>query len=288
MLKGLRRRLTLIIFVAVIAALFYDSNNRLVTETFTMSDPALPPAFQGLRIAVISDMHMASFGQGNETLFAAVRDTAPDIICVLGDVIDGTYPQDPAAAEAVKAEERQYITELFSGLVAIAPCYFVSGNHDWASGWAREMFSLMEDAGCTVLRNQYLTLERGGESIILAGVEDPNALRDMKTPEELVREIRQKLGDGYLIMLSHRNDPPEKWAKLGVSTVLCAHAHGGLIRLPFTDGLIGPGRELLPRYTSGIYEAEGTKIFVSRGLGGVRFRLLNNPQVALIELTRED
>ena len=94
-------------------------------------------------------------------------------------------------------------------------------------------------------------------------------------------KIRSREPEKYIIMLAHRNDRLDMWAELKVPAVLCGHGHGGLIRLPFTDGLIGPGRELFPEYTAGIYERDGTKMLVSRGVGGEKLRFMNNPQIAV-------
>ena len=76
--------------------------------------------------------------------------------------------------------------------------------------------------------------------------------------------------------------------------VLSGHAHGGIWRLPFTDGLVDTNLHLLPSFTSGFYhctdeDCEGAEVFVSRGLGNSpkwAFRLFNRPQVAVITLKK--
>ena len=93
------------------------------------------------------------------------------------------------------------------------------------------------------------------------------------------------------MLLAHRNNLFEhRYSLLGADLVFSGHAHGGLIRLPFTDGLIGVERNLFPSYTHGFYENNGSTLFVSRGLGnsGRSFRLFNRPQVAVITLQREE
>jgi len=267
--------------IIVIAALLYDSNTRIVTTEYELQYPNLPAAFDGYRIAVLSDVHAAQYGKDNGRLLSMVCAAQPDIIAITGDLIDG-YDTPPI-------EEQLKIAEMLAaGLVKIAPVYYVTGNHDWDSGVIRTLMATLEEAGVKVLRNRYETLESGGEHIILAGTDDPNGPADMIKPDEFVDRIRAAQGNAFIVMLEHRNGNLMLYSGLGVDLVLCGHAHGGIIRLPFTDGLIGPGRDLLPTYTSGIYAMGGTKMVVSRGVGnhtGIP-RFLNNPEVVVAELKR--
>ena len=75
-------------------------------------------------------------------------------------------------------------------------------------------------------------------------------------------------------------------SKLGADLVVSGHGHGGLIRLPFTDGLISTEHTFFPSYTAGLYEKNGSALFVTRGLGnsGITFRLFNRPEVAVLTL----
>jgi len=75
--------------------------------------------------------------------------------------------------------------------------------------------------------------------------------------------------------------------------VLSGHAHGGIIRLPFTDGLLSPARTFFPTWTAGVYTVGDTTLFVSRGLGNNTkpingFRLFNRPEAAILELKTAD
>jgi predicted MPP superfamily phosphohydrolase len=118
------------------------------------------------------------------------------------------------------------------------------------------------------------------------GLDDPNGMADQKTVGELAAELRKKQGDGFILLLAHRNNKADAYAAAGIDLTLAGHAHGGLIRLPFTDGLIGPSREWLPTYTAGLYKLKYGQMVVSRGLGnGERtLRLLNRPHIPLVIL----
>ena len=148
----------------------------------------------------------------------------------------------------------------------------------------------LEEAGVVVLSNEYVLLERSGDRVLLAGIDDPNGFADQKTPEELAQEVREAWGDGFWLLLAHRNNYFEKhYSLLGADLVISGHGHGGLIRLPFTDGLVSAERRLFPSYTAGFYTANGSDVFVSRGLGnsGLTLRLFNRPEVVVLTLERE-
>ncbi len=92
------------------------------------------------------------------------------------------------------------------------------------------------------------------------------------------------------MLLAHRNNYFEKeYSRLGADLVISGHGHGGLIRLPFTDGLVSVERSLFPSYTAGFYRVGGADLFVSRGLGnsGRTFRLFNRPELVVLTLERE-
>ncbi len=267
-------RLILLVLILIFAFLAYDSNTRIEVSEYNLSYSCLPSDFDGFRIVQLSDIHTTLFGKNNEKLFDAVRKAAPDIIAITGDLVDDNTHGD-------------YIARLFEGLTAIAPVYYVTGNHEWSSHFLSELQELMGEYGVTYLSNEYVLLERSGRSIVLAGVDDPCGYADMKTPRELIEEIHRDVGtDKYVCLLSHRNNSLTKYSGLGYDTILSGHAHGGLIRLPFTDGLIGPSRELFPDYTCGIYSENGTDMVVSRGLAVALEtpRFLNNPHIPIIIL----
>lgn len=275
--KTKRRRRILKIFlllVLVFAVMVMDSNYRIDVTEYELSYTDLPKGFDGFRIVSLSDIHEADFGEGNKNLLDKVEKAEPDIIAVTGDLID-----EPG--------HEAYVRNLMESLLNIAPVYYVTGNHEWASGAIQELFAVLEETGVTVLRNDYVKLERGGETIVLAGVDDPNGPYDMKTPAELMEEIRAQEGEeAFVVLLAHRNDKIDLYSQLQIPLVLCGHGHGGVVRLPFTDGLINTNREWFPTYTSGVYTENGTDMLVSRGLGNNTgmFRFLNNPHIPVAVL----
>jgi hypothetical protein len=269
--------LAVLMALAILGAVwFHWQQTGICAEEIAVADEKLPGAFAGLRIALVSDMQSAQFGEDNETLLTAVAAQEPDLIAITGDLVD-RYHTDLTMVEP-----------LCTGLAAIAPTYYVTGNHEWALGTAavKELKKTISACGVTVLSNEYLTLERDGQTIVLAGIDDPNGYADQKTLPQLMTEIRADLGDPYVILLAHRNDG-DLYAECGVDLTLCGHAHGGVIRLPFTDGLLSTDRTLFPTWTNGLYQLEVGQMVVSRGLGnsGSTFRLFNRPHLPVVVLT---
>ena len=250
-----------------------------MTVTHTEAElSGLPGEFGGFRIVHLSDLHGHEYGEGNSGLLARVAGEKPDLIVVTGDLID-------------RRDQMQMIPALARGLAAIAPTYYVTGNHEWGlgTGTVKELKNLLAQCGVTALSNQYELMERGGARIVLAGVDDPNGYADQTTPEELYAQIENEAPGLFTVLLAHRNDHFGQYANAGYDFVMSGHAHGGIVRLPLVGGLIGTGRELFPEWTSGLYSLGGSTLFVSRGLGNNTtptpgFRLFNRPELAVITL----
>lgn len=275
----MRRRKTavLLVLAALLAAgfLLWGNCSLQTTETALVS-PALPPAFDGLRIVELADLHGRVFGRGSRRLLAAVRRAEPDLICIDGDLFD-------------EHTDLAMLPPLLRGLCAIAPVYYVTGNHEWRVPGLRGILAQMRACGVTVLQDDWRVLRRGEDALIVAGTDDPCGPAERKTPAELIADIRAEAGEAaFLLLLTHRNDQLPQWSALGVQAVLAGHCHGGVVRLPFVGGLFGTDRRLFPAWDAGLYRQGETALYVSRGLGytNVHFRLFNRPEVAVIVLRR--
>lgn len=275
----MRRRKTavLLVLTALLAAgfLLWGNCSLQTTETALVS-PALPPAFDGLRIVELADLHGRVFGRGSRRLLAAVRRAEPDLICIDGDLFD-------------EYTDLAMLPPLLRGLCAIAPVYYVTGNHEWRVPGLRGILAQMRACGVTVLQDDWRVLRRGEDALIVAGTDDPCGPAERKTPAELIADIRAEAGEAaFLLLLTHRNDQLPQWSALGVLAVLAGHCHGGVVRLPFVGGLFGTDRRLFPAWDAGLYRQGETALYVSRGLGytNVHFRLFNRPEVAVIVLRR--
>lgn len=262
--------------VIACAAIVADSHFRLVTTKYSIACESLPACFDGLRIVQLSDLHGMSFGKDNSRLVQRVEELAPDLILLTGDFIDREEDIETAAALCRRLKE-------------LAPVYFCSGNHDWGSGLAQKLASALEESGAVWLHNDYDELTFGGDSIIIAGVEDPNSYAQMERPDELAERINREAPGKFIILLGHRNYWPEEYPDLPVDLIFSGHGHGGVVRLPGGVGLLGTDHDLFPEYDAGVFESGRYKMVVSRGLGGNGVilvpRFLNNPEIVCAVLS---
>lgn len=262
---------------AVLAGLCWVGNFTIGVHALCVSSPALPAGFHGFRIALVTDLHGRVFGKEHARLLSAVERARPDLIALVGDIAD-------------EYTDLQTLSPLFARLAAIAPCVYVTGNHEWRMKNRAELFESLKQAGITRLQNSYLRLTRGGETILLAGIDDRNGPADQKTPEALIKELRAAEGARYTILLCHRNDQLARFSALGLDLVLSGHAHGGVVRLPFVGAVFGTHYELFPDFTAGLSQQGRTVLAVSRGLGGSRrlpVRIGNQPEIPVVILCRE-
>ena len=277
------------IFLAIAAAVLVAlviwiawGNTAMELNTYTISSLKLPESFDGYRIAHVSDLHNAEMGKDNETLLSMLRDADPDMIAITGDLIDSRNTDIEVALQFVREA------------VKIAPCYYVTGNHEARVNEYGELKAEMEAAGVTVLEDVRNEISMEGETITLIGVNDPSYQTDylFGDAESVIDSKLEELhteNAGFTILLSHRPELFDTYADHDIDLVLSGHAHGGQFRLPFIGGLVAPNQGLFPEYDAGIFTDGNTNMIVSRGVGNsiLPFRINNRPEVILIELQAE-
>ena len=277
------------IFLAVAAAVLVAlviwiawSNTALELNTYTISSSKLPQSFDGYRIAHVSDLHNTEMGKDNEKLLAMLRDADPDMIAITGDLIDSRNTDIEVALKFVREA------------VKIAPCYYVTGNHEARVNEYGELKAGMETAGVTVLEDVRTEISMEGATITLIGVNDPSYQTDYLFGDSetvlntKLEELHTEDGE-FTVLLSHRPELFDAYTDHGIDLVLSGHAHGGQFRLPFIGGLVAPNQGFFPEYDAGIYTEGNTNMLVSRGIGNsiLPFRINNRPEVILIELQAE-
>ena len=277
------------IFLAVVAIILAAlviwiawGNTALELNTYIVTSSKLPQSFDGYRIAHVSDLHNAEMGEDNEKLLTMLRDADPDMIAITGDLIDSRNTDIEVAL--------QFIREA----VKIAPCYYVTGNHEARVNEYGELKAGMEAAGVIVLEDAQTEISLEGDTITLIGVNDPSyqtdyLFGDSETVMNTKLEDLHTGNDGFTLLLSHRPELFATYAEHNVDLVLSGHAHGGQFRMPFIGGLVAPNQGLFPEYDAGIYTEDNTNMLVSRGVGNsiLPFRINNCPEVILIELQVE-
>lgn len=254
-----------VVILLVLAVWVIWANTAIEVNEWTIENPGIPDGFDGFRIAQVSDLHNAEFGEGNGRLLELLSDTEPDIIVITGDLIDSRSTDVEVALAFAEAA------------VEIAPCYYVSGNHESRVPEWETLRSGLAEAGVTVLEDEKLVLERSGDAVTLVGMSDP----DFRMP--FADDLRTLMSgeEGYTILLSHRPESFGLYVHCGADLVFSGHAHGGQVRLPFIGGLVAPHQGFFPEYDSGLYQQDDTSMLVSRGLGNsiIPLRINNRPEI---------
>lgn len=271
----MKKLLKLIIFIGVVYLFLYINNNWLVTTDYVHESEKIPASFDGYRITQVTDLHDATFGENQSRLVKKVRATKPDAIFLTGDLVDSRRYDLENSLQAVRQ------------LVEITDVYYVLGNHEVALNLTDEIYTALNELSVHVLPNDAVQLERNGEHIVIAGVEDP--LMGKEVGQSIDEALYNMDPDAFKVLLSHRPELFETYVEKEIDLVFTGHAHGGQIRLPFIGGLFAPTQGFMPKYTAGIYEQQETEMIVNRGLGNSLFpyRIFNLPEIYVVELKME-
>ncbi|MDR3750590.1 MAG: metallophosphoesterase [Terracidiphilus sp.] len=243
----------------------------------------LPAAFDGLRIAQISDIHMDEF---TEPFFLRhvvdrINRLHPDAVVLTGDFVTvGIGKRHFAVGSAWQCAA--ILKEL-----ACRQIYAVLGNHDFIIG-AKVVAEALTSSGIAVLRNAYMPMERAGDRIWLAGLDDP--VEGRPNPELAIPASTRNQANEPVVLLCHAPDYADLLlthpAGQAVDLMLSGHTHGGQVRLPFLGALTLPAWG--KKYVEGFFRLGGLQLYVNRGIGtvGLPFRLNCPPEITLLTLRR--
>ena len=257
----------------------YFGSRRLVVREVDASVPELPAAFDGVRIAQISDLHVGPQTSRRflSRVAAAVREAAPDIIAVTGDVVDD------------RAEDVPWYAAAFATLEAPLGVYIIPGNHDIYAGWDAVARSLRQRTTATILVNDARVVERRGARLAIVGTGDPAAgPRMIGAPNEnaapdVERALATVPAGTTTVAFAHN---PALWpglAKRGVSLTLSGHTHWGQFALPRLGwSLASPFLE----HAMGGHRAGDALLYINPGTGywGIPFRLGAFPEITIVRL----
>ncbi len=235
--------------------------------------PHWPARLDGLRVAVLADLHAGGprVRSGRiEALVAAVNARVPDLVVLVGDYVDpsvlGGRRVDPAGVARRLARLK-------------APAVAVLGNHDWNHEGA-SMARALRHAGVTVLENERTAVTLRGVGVTVAGVSDARE-RDPR--------VGTALGDAEPPILLLTHDPDVfPYVPARVSLTVAGHLHGGQIDLPLLRRFV-PTRHG-DRFKEGHVVEDGRHLFVSRGIGdaGLPIRVRARAEVPILRLQGEE
>lgn len=267
----------ILVFILVFLVVYVAYQNKnLETNYYEIESENIPNSFESFKIAQISDLHNCEIGKDNKRLISKLKEASPDIIVVTGDLIDSRNTKIDIAVNLMEEATK------------IAPCYFVSGNHEGRMPLEyEELKNKLSELNVTILENTSVNIEKNGEFISVAGIKDPVYYADLERPEMTENSLKAvKQDDSYNVLLSHRPELFELYVKHDFDLVFTGHAHGGQFRLPFIGGLFAPHQGKFPEYDSGLYKEAETNMLVSRGIGNslFPFRVNNRPEVIIAQL----
>ena len=304
-----------------VGAFLYDQNNHLTVTEYTL-EGNFGKEWDGFKILHLSDLHGKSFGKNQKRLLAATEKISPDIIVFTGDSIHA-HKREMFAESRRKRGQGMDVTKLLKvefenksekfkriyeeqikdvcNYVSEASkkrnVYIVAGNHERMSGAYTQFKKAVLAAGATVLEDSEVVLERGGKRISLLGhfdlaqecstlKKDDRISAFFGMLDEKLENLKKCCSTDYSLLLSHRPEFYDYYEKYGFDAVLCGHAHGGQLRLPFIGGVVAPNQGYFPKYTSGLHKFGKTQMIISRGLGNSSFpqRMFNRPELVVITL----
>ena len=224
-----------------------------------------------VRIVQISDLHSCSYGKDMKNLINAVDAAEPDIIVLTGDIFDNRT-DNKNSDTLLKAIAQKY------------PCYYVPGNHEHRTGEIENIKKLFSSYGVFVLAGEGKPAMANGERIYVCGADE--ASEEQAFRRQLVRLNGEKDDSAFTVLMSHRPEKVGYYNLCNFDLVLCGHAHGGQVRIPYLlNGLYAPGQGVFPKYAGGEYKLDNGVMIVSRGLAKSNVpRIFNTPEVVKITL----
>ncbi|TQN40677.1 hypothetical protein FHU33_0022 [Blastococcus colisei] len=249
----------------------YFANSPPVVRRVPVTLANLDPALDGLRIVTFSDGHLSATygGRRFERLVELVNEQQPDVVAIVGDLVDGEV-----------AELREEAAPL-ADLVSAQGVFFVTGNHEYfvdTNAWLRHLGTL----GVDVLRNERVAIRRGTASFDLAGIDDRTAA-SFGLPghgADLDAALDGRNDDVPVVLLAHQPVQVEQARAAGVDLQLSGHTHGGQL-WPFDYAI-----RLDQPAVQGLSRHGDTQLYVTSGAGywGPPMRVGARPEVTVVEL----
>ena len=285
MLRHTRRKflITAGVFAAGTLALGEDTvvrepNHPQLVE-IDLSLPRLPAAFDGFRIAQLSDFHYDDVFSVVPIRAAVemVNQIHPDLVVLTGDFVTGAYGKPPHVPNRKAAQVAEPCAKLLSRMRSRLGSMAVLGNHDVLTD-PEFVRDALQSHGIPVLQNRSRPLEKDGARLWFCGLDSLDGEPDL---ESAMRGIPSQ---ETAILLVHEPDFADTASRFPIDLQLSGHSHGGQIWLP------GIGAPWLPpharKYPRGQYRVGSLPLYTNIGLGTIRIpvRMDCPPEVTLVTL----
>ncbi len=286
---GRRSRLwaicAILLILLLIGAELIRSNYSLTVSRYEVRSEKVTGAFC---VVQVSDLHGREFGKDNRRLLEKIAAEQPDIIALIGDIINND----------ADADEIDRMCRFIQRSSEIAPVYFSLGNHE--QGYLQksrdtDFLERIRNSGAVVLSNEYVDVEIHGTPIRIGGGEGYYRQPIMTTNDPV--QQRQALmfadefeeTDRFTLLLDHI---PTGWLdwhnvdRFPLDLVLSGHYHGGLIRIPILEqGLYAPYVGKFPPYTKGMFVGKEATCILTTGLAGSKLpRFFNPPEIVVVDI----
>lgn len=273
--KKIIKILFFIIFILIIILLYsrFIGTKGLKVKEYKIVNENFTDNFYGLKIVHITDLHYGNTTNNSDLkkIVDKVNLIKPDIIVFTGDLLD----------KELNNEELGEFKSTLNNMKSNIKKYAVNGNHD-------ENFSeILKETGFTDLNNNYDSLYNSNNSVILfSGINTNDDINDaIKNINNFLSDEQDTNNIIYKIMLMHEPDKILDFDYNNYDLILAGHSHNGQITIPFIGSLYKPNGS--KKYYKDYYELEGTKLYISGGIGTstLKLRLFNKPSINLYRLT---
>ena len=245
-----------------------------------------------------------------------IKEINPDLILISGDLIDHRSPKSEIVENLLDS-----LNKIVDNTKENSKIFYVYGNHEQNQDdqYLLEYEEMLRSKNISLLKNEVNQIDFNAKKINIIGLDDTRnelvdvlindfyaknisvldfIIRDNDSAKANLKIIKSRLdkifeenknilNDGYNILLTHRPEGFEVYKDYDIDLVLSGHAHGGQARIPFTNiSVIAPNQGIFPKYTKGPYESNGTKMYVSTGIGNslIPIRIFNPSELIQIDL----
>lgn len=283
---GLFGLIVLIAFIFYIIMQIAVDSTRLVVREYEITSPRIE---ETRSIVFLSDLHGKKYGKNNEHLLAMIKELAPNMVLLGGDMITAVPGKTDFSAGL----------KLASDIKSDYPMVYALGNHEFRAREFRDRYgTLYEDyekalkaEGVSFTDNECVELFPGVKIWSLSlKYECYKKFKPYHLEEDYIESVLGKCDDkAFNVLLAHNPDYFEYYADWGADLTLSGHVHGGVVRIPGWKGVISPRWALFPKYDGGEFDIDGKKMILSRGLGmhTIPLRLFNPAEIVYIKLMKE-